>query len=102
MPAGELPLAFTSTGEVTVALSAGPQILAARLAELGGAQLVNALLLMKASQPSPIQVAMARSWRESRLKSRATRSDISKSLTLPCVPKVPLPLPIAYITPPPK
>src|SRR5690242_19985283 len=76
-PAGELPLAFTSTGEVTLALSAGPQILAARLAELGGAQLVNALELMKASQPSPIQVAIARSWRESRLKSRASRSDIS-------------------------
>src|SRR5438270_3678858 len=70
-PAGELPLAFTSTGEVTLALAAGPQILAARFAELGGAQLVNALVLMNASHPSPIQEEMARSWRESRLKSRA-------------------------------
>src|SRR4051794_41926587 len=44
-PAGELPLALISTGEVTLALLAGPQILAARFAELGGAQLVNALVL---------------------------------------------------------
>src|SRR5207253_299763 len=45
MPAGELPLALTSTGDVTLALFAGPQILAARFAELGGAQFVNALVL---------------------------------------------------------
>jgi len=40
-----LPLAFTSTGDATLALLAGPQILAARFAELGGAQVVNALVL---------------------------------------------------------
>src|SRR4051812_49191767 len=45
-PAGEFPLALTNTGEVTLALFAGPQILAARFAELGGAQLVIALVLM--------------------------------------------------------
>src|SRR3954463_5991318 len=101
-PAGELPLAFTSTGEVTLALFAGPQILAARFAELGAVQLATALVLVKASHPSLIQVDTARSWRESRLKSRASRSAMSKSLMLACVPKLPFPLPNEYISPPPK
>src|SRR3954451_9247583 len=73
IPAGELPLAFTSTGEVTLALAAGPQILAARLAELGGAQVVNALVLSETTMDSSLgpPLASITSWRESRFRSRA-------------------------------
>src|SRR3954466_16326592 len=72
-PAGELPLAFTSTGEVTLALAAGPQILAARFAVLGGAQLVNALVLSDTTMDSSLgpPLASTTSCRESRFRSRA-------------------------------
>src|SRR5882724_8153032 len=73
MPAGELPLPLTSTGDVTLALLAGPQIFAARFADEGGAQLVNALVLMPTiidSSSGPPSVT-TRSWRESRFRSRA-------------------------------
>src|SRR3954464_6102006 len=73
MPAGELPLAFTSTGEVTLALFAGPQILAAMFAALGGVQLVKPLVLRPTIMESSLGPASAviASWRESRFRSRA-------------------------------
>src|SRR4051794_37861603 len=93
-PAGELPLAFTRTGEVRLAFAAGPQIFAAKFFELGGVQLVNALVLISASQPPFIHDEMARSCRESRFRSRATAS---ARLLMPviddCVPKEKSPFP---------
>src|SRR5256885_4498165 len=53
IPAGELPLALTSTGDATLAFAPGPQTFAAKFAAFGGAQFVKALVFNPTSTPEP-------------------------------------------------
>src|ERR1039458_1177950 len=95
MPIGELPAARSRTGEVTVALLVGVQILAARDAEPRPAQFLEPLVT-RPTMTSPgagKYVGITRSCRESRFRSRKSTSNADSPPIICSAPKVLFPLP---------